>query len=402
MKMKRFLRVAGVSVACAAALQASGYKIPEQSLGATALGAANVAAVKGADASYYNPANMAWMEQGYHLEGGLTYINLPKVDFDNASAAAGASDGDSKVEHFIVPTAHLVTKEYYENWRFGFSVVAPGGLSKRWDEAYPKRSAEEFSLTIIEANPTASYKVNDQFAIGFGLRALYTDGVVKSDAVVASRDLTGDSIDYGYNLALAYRPTPELKLAATYRSEVDLTVKGNAKLVHPLLGSAGYDGSASVTVPLPATLALAVAYTWDKTTVEAVYERVYWSAYKSLDFNYSRPLAAFDDPVPKNWKDSNTYRLGITHEYSNKLTLMAGYAYDETPVPDSTIGFELPDSDANIYSAGFRYQLRDDISVGLAYLYSDKKERSADNADIEGKFTGSGAHLVTTGITYRF
>lgn len=404
--MKQLVRVVGISLTCAVALQASGYKIPEQSLNSTALSAANVAAVKGADASYYNPANMAWMEDGYHFEGSLTYINLPKVKFQGV---VPTHSGDSKVEHFIVPSGHFVTKEYYENWRFGFSMVAPGGLSKRWDEPFAKTFAEEFSLTIIEANPTASYRVNDRFAIGFGLRMLYTDGVVKSDGrdagfSPAARDLTGDSIDFGYNLALSYRASPDLKLAATYRSNVDLTVDGKARLyAGPTLA---YNGGATVEIPLPATLALAGAYTMNKTTIELVYERVFWSEYKNLDFNYdvdltATPLAAFDVPTPKNWKDSNTYRIGVTHEYSDKLTLMAGYAYDENPVPDNTIGFELPDSDANIYSVGLRYKISNDMDVGLAYLYSDKQDRTTATA-ATGKFSGSGAHLVTTGITYRF
>lgn len=242
--MRRIAQIAGVSLACAVTLQASGYKIPEQSLSATALSAANVAAVKSADASYYNPANMAWMEDGYHFEGGLTYINLPKVNFDGV---VSLYDGESKVEHFIVPTAHLVTKEYYENWRFGFSITAPGGLSKRWETPYAKLFAQEFTLAIIEANPTASYKINEKLAIGFGLRAVYTDGVVKSDGTdigsPIARDMSGDSIDFGYNLALSYRPTKDLKIAATYRSNVDLTVKGNAKLYAG--GALQYNDSAS-------------------------------------------------------------------------------------------------------------------------------------------------------------
>ncbi|NLC27461.1 MAG: transporter, partial [Campylobacteraceae bacterium] len=265
--MKCLGKIIGISIACAAVLQASGYKIPEQSLSATALAAANIAAADSADASYYNPANMVWMDDGYHLEMGLTYINLPKVKFDGLDSS---HSGKSKAENFLAPTGHLVTKEYYENWRFGFSMVAPGGLSKRWQTPYAKGYAEEFTLKIIEANPTAAYKINDKLAIGFGARTVYTDGVVKSDNKgLVSRDLTGDSFDYGYNLALAYRPTNDIKLAATYRSKVDLTVTGDAKLKYM---ASTYDGGASVTVPLPATLALAAAYTFDKTTLEAVYE----------------------------------------------------------------------------------------------------------------------------------
>ena len=42
--------------------------------------------------------------------------------------------------------------------------------------------------------------------------------------------MKGESIDYGYNLALAYHPIDNLELAATYRSKVNLTVDGKADL----------------------------------------------------------------------------------------------------------------------------------------------------------------------------
>ena len=76
-----------------------------------------------------------------------------------------------------MPNLHYVSPSV-GNWRYGLSITAPAGLSKRWNEAYQMRTAEEFTLKVIEINPTASYKVNDQFALGFGLRGVYTDGKV--------------------------------------------------------------------------------------------------------------------------------------------------------------------------------------------------------------------------------
>lgn len=305
-----------------------------------------------------------------------------------------------------MPTLHYVSPKQ-GNLRYGLSIVAPGGLSKRWDEAYSKATAEEFTLKIIEVNPTMSYLVSDKFAIGFGLRGVYTDGVVKSDASgigsPANRNLTGDSIDFGYNLALSYKAMDNLTLSTTYRSKVDLTVEGKANLV-----SGTYNGGASVTIPLPASLALAMAYDFDKTKVEFVFERTYWSAYKNLDFNYDSDLtggalAAFDNPIPKNWKDANAYRIGVTHQYNDKLKLMAGFAYDEAGAPKETIGFELPDSDAKLYSVGMEYKLDEQMSIGLAYLYDQKDELTVSNTGgISGTFSDASAHLVTASFKYKF
>ena len=402
--MKQTVRVATLLSLSAATLLASGYRIPEQSLNSVALSAAYVASANGADASYYNPANMSFMAQGAYTEAAMTYINLPKVNYTDAIASCS---GDSKEEEFLMPNLHYVSP-MMGNWRYGLSITAPAGLSKRWDESYPKRTADEFTLKVIEVNPTASYLVNDQFSVGFGLRGVYTDGVVRSDfpAATTSRDLSGDSIDFGYNLALSYKPIKDLTLAATYRSKVDLTVEGEATLTGS--GGTSYLGrGASVTIPLPASLAIATAYTMDKTTVEFVFERTYWSSYKNLDFNYdyalTGSLATFDTPIAKNWKDVNAYRIGISHQWSDTLKLMAGFAIDKTPVPNNTLGFELPDSDAKLYSVGFEYKLSQNLKMGLAYLYDDKEERSATNsAGVNGTFTDSSAHLLTASFKYKF
>ena len=58
------------------------------------------------------------------------------------------------------------------------------------------------------------------------------------------------------------------------------------------------------------------------------------------------------------------------------LTLMGGFAYDETPVPAENIGFELPDSDAWIYSLGAQYKVNEKLDIGIAALYDYKESRS--------------------------
>ncbi|PUD98540.1 MAG: hypothetical protein C3L24_12620 [Candidatus Sedimenticola endophacoides] len=256
------------------------------------------------------------------------------------------------------------------------------------------------------------------------MRAVYSKGkVISSDSALGSfplgRSLEGDSFDFGYNLALHYRASEQLDLSATYRSKVELTLNGDARLTYS--GTPYYNSGASVTVPIPAALNLAAAYTFDRTTLELVLERTYWSAYKNLDFNYASDIsaipvvgaslaAAFDDPKTKNWSDSDTIRLGITHELDSRWTLMAGFAYDKTPVPRKYAGYELPDSDSKVYSFGARYRYDDQLSIGAAFLYDDKETldlTGSGNTESLGtlassKFTDTAAYLLTMGIEYKF
>lgn len=403
------------SLMASSILMAGGYKIPENSLNAVALSAANIAHNKSADTAYYNPANMVFMEDKHNMELDLTYIGLEAVEYKGRVSNSGPYSLESKKEPFIIPTLHYVSGKAGET-RIGLSIVAPAGLSKRWDSEPAKTSAKEFTLEIIEINPTVAFAINDKLSFALGFRIVHNSGIVKSSgtAQVApatyskiTRDMTGDGFDYGYNLALAYKPTKELELAVTYRSNINLTSRGDAQLSSSIDG-ATYDGGGEVSIPLPALLCAAVAYTFpSKTTIEFVYERAMWSAYENLDFDYDRDLGspiltgAFDNPKPKNWKDTSTFRLGITQEL-NEITLMAGAVYDNSPAPDETLGFELPDSDSFALSLGGRYKISDSMEVGLAALYSMRESRKVKNSSIDGEFSGGNVLIVSTGLSYKF
>jgi long-chain fatty acid transport protein len=86
--------------------------------------------------------------------------------------------------------------------------------------------------------------------------------------------------------------------------------------------------------------------------------------------------------------------------------MMMGFAIDETPVSGKMIGFELPDSDAKIFSMGFRYQQTEQLSWGAAFLYDGKEPISlslGENSRIPaGSFEEGGAFLTTVGVAYEF
>ena len=71
---KKISVLALASLFVAGSAMASGWRIPEQSVDSTAKAGANIASSSRADASYYNPANMAWMEDTWHVQLDATYI----------------------------------------------------------------------------------------------------------------------------------------------------------------------------------------------------------------------------------------------------------------------------------------------------------------------------------------
>ncbi|MFC2058010.1 OmpP1/FadL family transporter, partial [Campylobacterota bacterium] len=205
-----------LSVIASSVVMAGGYKIPEQSLNSMALSAAYVAHTSGADTNYFNPANMAFMDADRsYVEGGVTLAHLPSNVY-----SLGPASGETEVEDLPIPFFHYIAPAIGD-FRWGMSMVVPGGLTKRWENQPQQSFAEEFTLKVVELNPNVSYKITDNFSIGGGLRLIYSEGVVKSTGDV-SRDMEGDTFEFGYNLAMSYKPTSDINFAMTYRSNINL------------------------------------------------------------------------------------------------------------------------------------------------------------------------------------
>lgn len=405
--MKKAISVLALaSIFTAGSAMASGWRIPEQSVDSTAKAGANIASAKRADTAYYNPAKMAWMADTTHVEFDATYIYLSQIEYEDYRTST--FNGESEEEHFLLPELFAVSPSL-GGARIGLAIVEPYGLAKRWKDPYQRAVAEEFSLATVEVNPTVSYGFANMVSVAAGVRMIYADAEVRSDAsglgMPLSRAMEGDTVEWGWNAAIDVKPIDKLHIAATYRSNIDLDFEDNADL--NLMGTR-LTLDADVSIPAPAVFALSVAYdVLDNLNVEFTWDVTFWSEYEYLDFNFSPnvPGNPFEPAQTRDWDDTNAFRIGVTYGLTKSLDLMAGFGYDENPADDEHIGFELPDSDAWLYSIGAQYRLNEKMDVGVAMLYDYKEERevAVNPTDrVYGEFTNASALLVSVGLNYRF
>jgi long-chain fatty acid transport protein len=402
--MKKTISVLALaSVFAAGSAFASAYRIPEQSVDSTSKAGANISSANHADAAYFNPANMSWLDNAWQIEGDFSYIHLSSISYKGAATLP--YNGSTKEENFLAPAIFVVSPDF-NSFRFGFSMTAPYGLAKRWDGAYPETFADKFELQVFEINPTVSYKINKIVSVAAGVRMLPSSATLATYGRALGQNslfMQGDTTSWGYNLAISARPDSNSNISVTYRSNVDMNFGGPANFYFYPSGSAS--GHGDVTVPAPAVLAVSGAYTfWDKLTVELTWDRTFWSAYKNLDITI--PSLNTEIITPKDWNDSSAYRIGLTYKATQVTTLMAGFAYDETPVPSKNLGFELPDSNAYLFSLGARFKVNSQMDLGLGLLYDLKTDRTVNNlatgGHANGKFTDASALLVTAGMNYTF
>ena len=399
------------------ALFAAGYQIPNNSINSVALSTANVANANGADAAYYNPANMVYNEDKHIIEGSLTHISLSQINY---SPTVG-TDIKSKKHNALLPSIHYTSKKLNDaGVRIGFSIAAPAGLTREWKDFPAAATGQKYALEVVEFNPSIAIPVNNKLSIGFGLRYVRAEGEVKLDGSALgpsayTLDMKGtDSSSFGYNLALSYQATESLNISATYRSKISLDIEGDADgyvgalaVLYPGL-SANQSSDVKLDVPVPANLILAAAYTFDTgTTVEVTYDRVMWSAVKETNFEYSNPYleATLGASTEKKWHDSEAYRMGITHKLDN-LTLMCGIAYQKNAAKEEYVSFSSPEADSMTYSIGGRYVMNDSLEVGLALLYSENETRKVSQPTnplgVNGTLSDKSVYALTVGAAYKF
>ncbi|MBN2644642.1 MAG: outer membrane protein transport protein [Desulfuromonadaceae bacterium] len=420
----------------------AGFHIREQ--GAKAMGMANAFVAQADDPSaiFYNPAGIAF-QSGMQVSLGVTVINVPETEFkgttwlgDNRVAGTPgeeiSADTKARDDIFFPPNFYATYSDKDSPWAFGIGVGSLYPLAKRWDTTSPFRDeVKEIAIKPINVNPTVAYRFEAlNLAVGVGVDYTYTEVWLEKDAYVynplalgptaahiASTEVEGDGDGWGYNFGLLWKPMEVLSIAVAYRSEIELDIDGDADFYVTPTGQAviaaslgvpsSYipitaSSSAKTEITLPDTWSFAVAWKpIERLTVEFDADRFGWSSYDELDIDLGTGSPVGDSPAaPKNWNDVWAYRFGVQFAVTENLDLRAGYTRDNNPIPNDTIGPELPDSDRNNYTFGFGYHTERAV-FDFAYMWVDFDDRDVDN-DIQSGTYESDAHLFAANLTYFF
>ncbi len=433
--MKKKLVASSIAVALVGAASLSygaGFKVSEQ--GAKAMGMANAFAAQADDPSAlaYNPAGIAF-QKGSQVQVGDTTILVPQTEFEGTTKISPSTTVSEKANRdiFIAPTFYATTSLESIPLSFGLGINSFNPLAKRWDAGSAFRdSIQSISIKPVNFQPTVAYRFDNlNLAIAGGFDVTYAQVSLQKVAYktfpnsapfaeiagyqaigVLSADATATG--YGYNAGAKWKPSNALSFGASYRSEVTLNLDGDANyLSTPPRGTSdtalaylpgSVKTSASTGITLPASLVLGVAWKpTDALTLEFDAEKTWWSSYNKLELNFGAPLAAFNKkPDDKSWEDVWAYRFGAQYALNKNVDLRAGYAYDTSPAPSSTVGPELPDADRHNFSVGSGFH-NDFGAIDLAYMWVHWVDRTVANAKETGTFQ-SDAHILAASVTLKF
>ena len=411
----------------------AGYALYEWGARGNALGGALVARADDATAVAYNPAGITQLP-GRSLALGATVIHPSlEINFANGPGINGKAADNT----WVIPSG-FYTHQLSPRYWLGLGIYSRAGLGtevENEDQYAGRYNCSYAGLKSVSFNPNLAVKLTDTLSLAAGVELLYLefayDRYTDVNPALADTDvrqqIRADGWDYGFNLALHYKPRPWLTLGASFRSEIQLTVAGQADFdwspgarasleammnygdagvqgLGYFLDSALQDTDVTGTEPIPQLISLGIllapADRWS-LEIDAVHTR--WRSYDRLVVEYENALG--DQVSVKDWEDTWRFQAGLEYELYDWLDLRAGYVFDTSPVQDDHVDYAVPANDRQLFSAGTGIRWHR-WTFDLAYTYLVVKDRAVSARPAEGvyagKFEKGFSHLIGLSVARQF
>lgn len=392
-------KVLTLGILCALGLPqaagAEGFAINEWSAEGVAMGGARMFAEGDAANVAYNPASITKVD-GEAFKVSATYIS-PHGDYDLYDKDGNLLEsGHNRVHFGFAPGSYYVKKLNNKDW-FGIGTFSRFAMVSEFErDSRVSTNAFVSRLDGVSITPTFAHKFDDKWSAAVGAEINYVRLTMEKNAgwddnygSLIPTHTKGESYALGWNAAANYAFDDKNEIGVVYRSRIKHSMEADFNAYNIMAGATNIgnrNGDAYGEVTLPDSWHIGYNHKFnDKTRVELNAVRTNWSTYDALNINVSGTgLPNFDKvhASPKNWEDGWRYAIGVEHKLSDKYTLMAGFAYDESSIPYDGGDFMVPTGNRKTYSIGARYNDKDQtLAIALGWM---------DVGDLQFKFRSEG------------
>lgn len=416
-------KVLALGILCALGLPqaagAEGFAINEWSAEGVAMGGARMFAEGDAANVAYNPASITKVD-GEAFKVSATYLS-PHGEYD----LYGENDkllesGHNRVHFGFAPGTYYVKKLNDKDW-FGIGAFSRFAMVSEFERnSQVSTNAFVSRLDGVSVTPTFAHKFDDKWSAAVGAEINYVRLTMEKNAAwnpiereaLMPTHTKGESYALGWNAAANYAFDDKNEIGVVYRSRIKHSMEADFNAydvvnsnTNQYLGN--FSGDAYGEVTLPDSWHIGYNHKFnDKTRVELNAVRTNWSTYDALNINVSGTgLPNFDKvhASPKNWEDGWRYAIGVEHKLSDKYTLMAGFAYDESSIPYDGGDFMVPTGNRKTYSIGARYNDKDQtLAIALGWMdVGDLRFGFRENNQITGHAHTHDSYTKIIGISYQ-
>lgn len=363
---------------------AEGFAINEWSAEGVAMGGARMFAEDDAANVAYNPASITKVK-GEAMKSSYTYLSPHgsyKADINDYKDSDGnivhpePEYGHNKVHAGWAVGSYYVRQINDKEW-FGIGAFPRFAMVSEFERGSKISSNAFFSkLNGVSVTPTYAHKFDKKWSAAVGAEINYVGLELQKNAFlnpvtkVGSVQIEGESYALGWNAAANYTFDDKNEIGVVYRSRITHSLEADAKAYYPMQKFNGKANAYGV-VTLPDSWDIGYNHKFDKKTrLELKATRTNWSTYDALNVYFDKPVFGKpNDLSDKNWENGWRYAIGLEHNLSDKYTVMAGFAFDESSIPHDGGDFMVPTGLRRTYSIGARYNdKKQTVAVALGWM----------------------------------
>ena len=356
---------------------AEGFAINEWSAEGVAMGGARMFAEDDAANVAYNPASITKVK-GEVMKSSYTYLsphgNYKLYDSNNDEIKGEPTH--NKVHAGWAVGTYYVRQINDKEW-FGIGAFPRFAMVSEFERESMASSNAFFSkLNGVSVTPTYAHKFDKKWSAAVGAEINYVGLELQKNAYatptmnVGSVQIEGESYALGWNAAANYAFDDKNEIGVVYRSRITHSLEADAKAYSPM-SDFNVKANAYGVVTLPDSWDIGYNHKFDKKTrLELKATRTNWSTYDALNVYFDKPVFGKPNALSdKNWENGWRYAIGLEHNLSDKYTVMAGFAFDESSIPHDGGDFMVPTGLRRTYSIGARYNdKKQTVAVALGWM----------------------------------
>ena len=359
---------------------AEGFAINEWSAEGVAMGGARMFAEDDAANVAYNPASITKVK-GEAMKSSSTYLS-PHGSYklyDRTGKEIENEPTHNRVHAGWAVGSYYVKQINDKEW-FGIGAFPRFAMVSEFERGSNASSNAFFSkLNGVSVTPTYAHKFDKKWSAAVGAEINYVGLEMQKNSYdprvqmnVGATQTEGESYALGWNAAANYAFDDKNEIGVVYRSRITHSLEADFKL-YPVTGDK-ITADAYGVVTLPDSWDIGYNHKFDKKTrLELKATRTNWSTYDALNIslsNHSVPnVLPSDVNSAKNWESGWRYAIGLEHNLSDKYTVMAGFAFDESSIPSDGGDFMVPTGLRRTYSIGARYNdKKQTVAVALGWM----------------------------------
>jgi len=428
--MRFILKHATLVAACMAAMPTyatNGSFLPGFGVKSTGAGGVGIAMQADAMSQVANPANAT--ETGMRADLGMTLFNPKRTSnvgdstglpTNNPSASFGFNEGDTSGNTLFLMPDMAFTVPLSERLSFGFAVSGNGGGNTTFKKNifsstfFPNtlhgdvEDGAGVDLMQLIAPVTLAYKLTPQHSVGASLNlaaqrfkanglgqfATFGGSGISSD----SKHLTNNGYDFSYGAGvklgwLGKFLDDRVMVGATWSSRTYMTKFDKYRGLFAEQGDFDIPENYGIGLTVKPVKNLAISADVTKILFKNVksignmgpgtVQDGFFYILGTLTLPGNPYRLGEDQGMGFGWKDMTVYKLGLTYDATENLTLRAGYNYGKSPVRPGQLVFSAlaPAVVEKHYSVGFTYKLKGELPLEISgsYMYVPNKTQEGCN-----------------------